>query len=72
MNYLFETVKSAVSVPTAAAFYGLNADHSGMIRCLFHPDHNSSMKLYDDHFFCFGCRKWQCRMNAANAYDTSM
>ena len=57
MNYLFETVKSAISVPTAAAFYGLNADHSGMIRCLFHPDHNPSMKLYDDHFFCFGCRK---------------
>lgn len=57
MNNLFETVKSAVSVPKAAAFYGLKADQSGMIRCLFHPDHNPSMKLYDDHFFCFGCRK---------------
>jgi len=57
MNYLFETVKSVISVPTAAAFYGLNADHSGMIRCLFHPDHNPSMKLYDDHFYCFGCCK---------------
>ena len=57
MNNLFETVKSAVSVPKAAAFYGLNADHSGMIQCLFHPDHTPSMKLYDDHFFCFGCRK---------------
>jgi len=57
MNNLFKTVKSAVSVPKAAAFYGLNADHSGMIRCLFHPDHNPSMKLYDDHFYCFGCCK---------------
>lgn len=57
MNNLFETVKSAVSVPKAAAFYGLKADHSGMIRCLFHPDHNPSMKLYDDHFYCFGCCK---------------
>ena len=31
MNNLFETVKSAVSVPKAAAFYGLKADHSEMI-----------------------------------------
>ncbi len=57
MNTLFETVKSAVSVPKAAAFYGLKANRSGMIRCLYHPDHNPSMKLYDDHFYCFGCCK---------------
>jgi len=57
MNTLFETVKSAVSVPDAAAFYGINTDRSGKIRCLFHPDHNPSMKLYDDHFYCFGCHK---------------
>ena len=57
MNNLFETVKSAVSVPDAAAFYGINTDRSGKIRCLFHPDHNPSMKLYDDHFYCFGCHK---------------
>lgn len=57
MNTLFETVKSAVSVPDAAAFYGINTDRSGKIRCLFHSDHNPSMKLYDDHFYCFGCHK---------------
>lgn len=25
--------------------------------CLFHEDRNPSMKLYDDHFYCFGCGK---------------
>ena len=57
MNTLFENVKSAVSVSDAAAFYGINANRSGKIRCLFHPDRNPSMKLYEDHFYCFGCHK---------------
>ena len=28
-----------------------------MVRCPFHEDRTPSMKLYEDHFFCFGCGK---------------
>ncbi len=55
MHSIFNTVKSAVSVPAAAAFYGIPVNHSGMARCLFHRDRHPSMKLYPDHYFCFSC-----------------
>lgn len=42
-------------VPLAAKHYGLEADHSGMVRCPFHDDRHPSLKLYEDHFYCFGC-----------------
>src|SRR5262249_28005539 len=28
---------------------------SGLIRCRFHNDPTPSLKIYDDHFYCFGC-----------------
>ncbi len=55
METLFQTVKRAVPVPEAAARYGLEAGPSGMARCPFHPDKTPSLKLYDDHYYCFGC-----------------
>lgn len=57
MNSIFETVKASVSVPDVAACYGLDMNHSNMICCIFHPDLNLSMKLYDDHYYCFGCHE---------------
>ena len=55
MENLFQAVKGAVPVPEAAARYGLESGPSGMARCPFHPDKTPSLKLYDDHYFCFGC-----------------
>ena len=52
---LYENVKTSVSVPEAAERYGLDVGRSGMARCAFHDDRHPSMKLYDDHFHCFGC-----------------
>ncbi len=52
---LFTVVKQAVSPRQAASFYGLNPDRNGMCRCPFHNDHSPSLKLYDDHYYCFGC-----------------
>ena len=28
---------------------------NGLIRCRFHDDSTPSLKIYDDHFYCFGC-----------------
>ena len=57
MASIFETVKAAVPVRAAAERYGLEVNYSGMVRCPFHEDRTPSMKLYEDHFFCFGCGK---------------
>lgn len=55
MSSIFEAVKAAIPLPEAAKRYGLDASGSGMICCPFHEDHTPSMKLYEDHYYCFGC-----------------
>ena len=57
MASIFEAVKAAIPVRAAAERYGLEVNCSSMVRCLFHEDHTPSMKLYGDHFYCFGCGK---------------
>lgn len=52
---LFQHVKSAITVPQAAAFYGMQVRHNGMTRCPFHEDRTPSMKLNDTYYYCFGC-----------------
>ena len=57
MSSVFDVVKASVPVPTAAKRYGLEVNDAEMVRCPFHDDRTPSMKLYEDHFFCFGCSK---------------
>lgn len=52
---IFRAVKEAVPLPEAAALYGLRENGSHMVRCPFHDDHNPSLRLYEDHYYCFGC-----------------
>lgn len=52
---IFETVKAAVTPKQAAATYGIRVQRNGMCRCPFHDDRTPSMKLYEDHYHCFGC-----------------
>lgn len=35
--------------------YGFEVTRSGTICCPFHNEDTPSMKLYDDHYHCFGC-----------------
>lgn len=51
---IYERIKQTVTTRQAAERYGLPVNRSGMARCPFHEDHNSSMKV-DDRFYCFGC-----------------
>ena len=37
---IFETIKAAVSVPRAAAYYGMKIQRNNMTRCCFHDDHH--------------------------------
>jgi len=52
---IFEIIKAAVSVPQAAAHYGMKIQRNHMTRCCFHDDHNPSMKLNDTYYYCFAC-----------------
>ncbi len=50
---VFDDVKQ-LDLISVSKKYGLSA-RNGMINCLFHDDRTPSMKLYHDHFYCFGC-----------------
>ena len=51
---IYETIKEQLDLRTVAEQYGIDS-RNGMTACIFHDDRNPSMKLYQDHFFCFGC-----------------
>ncbi len=51
---IFEKVKAAVDINTAAEYYGLNVRKDTAL-CPFHNEKTGSLKLYHDHFYCFGC-----------------
>lgn len=52
---IYETIKAAVSVPQAAAYYGMKLQRNHMTRCCFHDDYHPSMKLNDTYYYCFAC-----------------
>ena len=52
---IFEEVKKCADIPTVAVRYGLDARRNGFTNCIFHSDRHPSMKLYKDHYHCFGC-----------------
>ena len=50
----FKSIKENLDLIDTARHYGVHITGSNMINCLFHDDKNPSMKLYHDHFYCFG------------------
>jgi len=53
---IFEEVKELVDVPTAARSYGVEVHRGNMALCPFHRERHPSCKLYEDHYYCFGCQ----------------
>ena len=49
----YSKIKHTVPPVEAAKRYG-SVKH-GFMRCPFHADRTPSLKLYSDHFHCFGC-----------------
>ena len=54
---IFTNVKSQIHLPNAAEYYGVQVNRGGFASCLFHEERTPSMKLYSDHFHCYGCGK---------------
>ena len=53
---IFAIVRQSTSVREMAELYGIKVNQSGMACCPFHDDHNPSLKLNEEYFYCFGCR----------------
>lgn len=54
---LYEQIKTHITPKHVTERYGPPIHRGNMICCPFHDDRTPSMKLYDDHFYCFGCQK---------------
>ena len=52
---IYECVKAAIPPAQSAEHYGLEVSRGGMACCPFHEDAHPSMKLYPNHYYCFGC-----------------
>lgn len=48
-------ISKYTNMKEVAEDYGFEPNKAGNICCPFHEDKTPSMKLYDDHFHCFGC-----------------
>ncbi|HEZ7991388.1 MAG TPA: CHC2 zinc finger domain-containing protein [Ruminococcus sp.] len=53
---IFDDIKELVDVPTAARTYGVEVHRGNMALCPFHRERHPSCKLYEDHYYCFGCQ----------------
>ena len=53
---IFDDIKELVDVPTAARTYGVEVHRGNMALCPFHREGHPSCKLYEDHYYCFGCQ----------------
>ena len=54
---VFTEVKTQINLINAVEYYGVQVNKSGFASCLFHEEKTPSMKLYDNHFHCYGCGK---------------
>lgn len=54
---LYDQLKSNLTPRCVTERYGPPIHQGNMICCPFHDDKTPSTKLYDDHFYCFGCQK---------------
>ena len=54
MNYA-ETIKESISMRDICEKYGIAINRSGFAVCPFHNEKTPSMKIYEEHYYCFGC-----------------
>ena len=55
MESIFTEVKARLNLIDTAQYYGVQLNKGNYANCIFHSDKTPSLKLYPDHFHCFGC-----------------
>lgn len=54
MEYDLNRMRQQVSVPSVLAFYGIYDED---LLCLWHKEDGASLHVYEDHLYCYGCKK---------------
>ena len=52
---VFGTVKTSINTREAVEHYGIEVNRYGKALCPFHNDHNPSLFVDDDHYYCYAC-----------------
>ncbi|MGO9572565.1 MAG: toprim domain-containing protein [Desulfomonilaceae bacterium] len=52
-----DQLRGAIPIPEALEHLGIEVNVSGFISCLHHSEDSPSMRIYEDHAYCFGCGK---------------
>lgn len=55
--YNIELIEQSISAPELMDMLGIEVIKNN-INCPFHNDSKPSMRVYDDHFYCFACGKY--------------
>lgn len=55
MSNIYEMLRERIPMKEAARFYGLEINRFDNACCPFHPDCDPSLKIYEDHYHCYGC-----------------
>ena len=56
-RYDTEQIKQFVTVPDLLARHGIEVNRAGFCSCPFHAEKTGSMKVWNDHVYCFGCHR---------------
>lgn len=55
LDNIYEELRSRLLMQDVMRFYGLEVNRAGFAVSPFHTDNDPSLKVYDDHYHCFGC-----------------
>jgi len=55
LNNIYDALRCSIPMSDAARFYGLEINRGGFAACPFHPGNTPSLKIYEEHYHCFGC-----------------
>ena len=57
-DYYAKQISSMLSVTDCFEYYGLKPDHRGFVCCPFHSEKTASLRVWEDHWKCFGCGEY--------------
>ncbi|MCL2775951.1 MAG: CHC2 zinc finger domain-containing protein [Oscillospiraceae bacterium] len=52
---LFAQIKNLLNIKDVLDFYGVQVNPKSYALCPFHGEKTASFRVYDDHFYCYGC-----------------
>ena len=52
-------IKNRLSLPEVVSYcLGEPIQRGGFVPCIFHKDNTPSCKIYNDHYYCYSCKRY--------------